>query len=167
MFTDGRWFFATVVAMALAGAGIAAQQTNINQRPTSVTAKIDKTKMRYAGTFELAERSRICGEIPPEQSMTGERAFIVEFPDTPPPDSAISNFSFGSKVLVGNTTSATKFMLEISVRGSAQAYRLNTDRPKNSGTATIETKAGTSTLKVSGANEMGETIELTVVCRPK
>lgn len=50
--------------------------------------------------------------------------------------------------------------------GRPPHYVLNTDslRPKNAGTATLSTKTGETTLKVSGQNEMGETIDLTIIC---
>jgi hypothetical protein len=51
--------------------------------------------------------------------------------------------------------------------GRPPLYVLNTDTPgtKNSGSATITTEGGSTTIKVVGQNESGETIELTIICR--
>jgi len=51
--------------------------------------------------------------------------------------------------------------------GRPPNYVLNTDsgQARNAGTATLTNTNGGTTLKVTGQNDMGETIDLTVTCR--
>lgn len=108
----------------------------------------------------------MCGEVPKESSLTGEAAFIVEFPG----EGTITTISFGSNQLVANLTKADEFRLSVGVinakGGQPPLFVLNTDSGQkgNSGVATlIKDKTGV-TLHVVGKNDMAETINLTVTC---
>jgi hypothetical protein len=123
---------------------------------------------RYDGTYTLSQVCRLCGELPPEFWMSGERAFVVEFPDGA--DFDISHVTFRSKTLVSGATSTDKFYLSVTVRTARgtrpPAYVLDTSQPNNTGDATLTVAAGKLTLKVAGTNSMKETIDRTVICEP-
>lgn len=110
----------------------------------------------------------MCGEVSPELSMTGERVLLVEFPD----DGAleITNVSFSSKTMVGGVTATDTFHVSVGVQpkpgAGSSSYLLDTARPKNTGKATATLTAGTLRLTVVGTNDMGEGIDMTVVCHP-
>ena len=64
------------------------------------------------------------------------------------------------------------FTLNVSVRlpngSKPYAYVLNTDdptKPKNTGSATLASSASGLKLTVSGTNDRGETLNLTVECK--
>jgi hypothetical protein len=146
------------------------QQTAMAQRPTDVTVVIANSRV-YAGTFHTIAPSRVCGELPAELNFAGVASFVVEFPDAD--NTEITNVTFGSTSLVGGTTTTGSFRLDVGVKakdgGRPPNYVLNTDPPNPgvTGTATRTSSAGTDTLKVTGRNEMGETIEMTLVCKPR
>lgn len=145
-----------------------AQAQSINQKKTSARAIIAGSHGTYDGTFASTGTSSICGEIPKE--VMGVATFAVEFPTDEAENAQIQSIAFGSKELVGKTTTAAVFRLNVSVLaangGRPYAYALNTDGsdPNSSGTATLTKDKGALTVKVSGKNGMGETIDLTIVC---
>jgi hypothetical protein len=146
------------------------QQYPFNQRPTDVTVIMSTSRKKYDGTYTLSQTSLICGEVPKELNFSGEPAFLVQFPDGG--DFEINDVTFNSKALVGGVTSTGTFHLNVSVKskqiGHPAAYVLDTTRPENAGTATLTTpSAGTTKLKVDGVNDRGETVNLTVVCKPR
>jgi hypothetical protein len=146
------------------------QQDPHHQRPTDVTVVIGNSRMS-AGTYRTSAPSRVCGELPAERNFSGKPSFVVEFPDAVNTD--VTNVTFASNALVGQTTTTGSFRLSVGVKRAdgrqPPQYVLNTDPPSPpaSGTATRTSAAGTDTLKVTGTNEIGETIELTVVCKPR
>jgi hypothetical protein len=83
----------------------------------------------------------------------------------------ITAIAFGSSQLVSGVTTAATFRLMVGVvtanGGRPPNYVLNTDsgQARNAGTATLTSTNGGTTLKVTGQNDMGETIDLTVTCR--
>ena len=140
------------------------------QRPTEVTLVMGNSRL-YAGTYHTTAPSRVCGELPPELNFSGKRSFVVEFPDAD--NVEITNVTFASNTLVAGTTTTKSFRLDVGVKakngGRPPNDLLNTDppNPKVTGTATRTVAAGTDTLKVVGTNEMGETIDMTLVCKPR
>jgi hypothetical protein len=144
------------------------QSPSINHRPTVAKVRIAGSPKLHDGSFELTGTSGICGEIPREASLSGQAIFVVEFPNDGRPDDPISGISFGSHQLVGGVTKASIFTLNVTVRtangGRPPAYVLHTDRPRNTGQATLTTKGNTVTLKVTGQEVMGETIDLEITC---
>jgi hypothetical protein len=148
-----------------------AGQNLVNQRPTDVTLIMGNSR-RYTGTYHASQVSQVCGELGPEQSITGERVFVVEFPYDGTPE--ITAVSFGSSKLVSGVTTTDQFRLNVSVKaqqgGEPPAFALHTAPPlarnMGQGSATLNVVAGTATLRVVGANEMGETIDITLVCKP-
>lgn len=146
----------------------AASQTSINQRKTTARVTITGSPKLRDGSYELTGTSGVCGEIPKEASLTGQAAFVVEFPNDGSPNDPINAISFGSGQLVGGVTKASVFRLQVNVRtangGRPPAYVLNTDTPKNTGQATLTVKGTTVTLRVTGQEVMGETINLEVTC---
>jgi hypothetical protein len=161
-----------VLGAALLAAGVAspaAQSPSINGRHTTADAVISGSPKLRDGAFKASGVSGVCGVIPKEASLTGEAAFVIEFPNDTP-TGTITSISFGSKQLVGGVTTSTVFRLSVGVRtangGRPPNYVLNTDsaNAKASGTATLSDVKGVTTLRVIGREVMGETIELTVVC---
>jgi len=161
---------ALIVAVAQVWQPVNAQ--SIYQRPTVVKATITGSHKIYDGSFNGSGKSNMCGLIPKESSLTGTAVFVIEYPYDDPGNSGIQSISFGSKQLVGKTTKATAFTLNVSVRlpngSKPYPYALNTDdpaKPKNRGTATLAGSASGLKLTVSGTNEGGETINLAVECK--
>lgn len=164
----------TTMAIILLGAvavdfsPLAAQSASIYQRQTSVQATIMGSRGRYDGGFGATGTSSICGEIPKEASLSGEAAFNVEFPSEISGNQTITAVAFGSKQLAGGISKASVFRLMVGVRlangGRPPNYVLNTDTPKNTGSATLTRQGAAITLKVVGQNDAGESIDLTVIC---
>src|SRR6478672_5938177 len=145
---------------------------SINQRPAVIKAIIAGSHKIYDGSFTGSGKSNMCGLIPKESSMTGTDVFVIEYPYDDPGDSPIQSLSFGSKQLVGKVKKAPVFRLNVAVRlpngSKPYAYVLNTDdptKPKNTGTAALASVASGLKLTVSGTNDRGETINLTVECK--
>ena len=173
-----RPVLAAVVAMSALGTlapDLVTAQTGQNlahQRPTDVTLIMGNSR-RYTGTYRASQRSLTCGELSPEQSITGERMFVVEFPYDGTPE--ITAVTFGSFKLVAGVTTTNQFRLNVNVKakqgGEPPGFAINTVPPvprnMGRGTATLSVAAGTATLRVVGANEMGETIDITLVCKPR
>ena len=173
MTRDSRRTLAIAAAIVTAAALVPADRSlaqSINQRKTTVDATIAGSRKLYDGKFAATGTSSICGEIPKESSMTGTASFVIEYPSDDPVNAPVQSIAFGSTQLVGAVRTATLFRLSIAVRtadgGKPHAYVLNTDPPgaKTSGTATLSKVKNQLTLKVRGQNEMGETIDLTIVC---
>ena len=159
---------ATVAALVPVDRSLA---QSINQRKTTVDATIAGSRNLYDGNFSATGIASVCGEIPKESSMTGTASFVIEYPYDDPVNAPVQSIAFGSNELVGTAKTATLFRLSVGVRtangGKPHAYVLNTDppgSPKTNGTATLSKVKNQLTLKVRGQNEMGERIELTIVC---
>jgi len=60
-------------------------------------------------------------------------------------------------------SSPAEYGLDIRV---AHVVRANEPRFGETGTATLTFNAGTHTLRVTGVNDMGETMDMTAVCKP-
>jgi len=157
------------LALTIANAEQPAAQSSINQRGTVAKALIGGSPKLRDGSFGATGVSGVCGEIPKEASLTGEAVFVVEFPNDAP-TGTLTSVAFGSAQLVGGATKATVFRLMVGVvtanGGRPPNYVLNTDssRPGNTGTATLTNANRTTTLRVTGQNDMKETIDLTVTC---
>ncbi len=146
-------------------------QRPFNQRPADVTAVMSTSRGKYDGSYTQSQLASVCGEVPAELNFAGVPAFIVEFPNGLG-DFSVTNVSFSSTGLVQGVTTTTKFLLNVGVKspqiGQPPQYVLHTDQPKMTGTATLTTpSAGTVKLKVDGVNDLGETVNLTVVCGPR
>ena len=160
-----------IVAACLAGGAVssAAQSPSINGRTTTAKALIAGSPKLRDGSFNASGVSGVCGVIPKEASITGEANFVIEFPNDTP-TGTITSISFGSKEFVGGVTRSTVFRLSVGVLtangGRPPLYVLNTDsgNAKVSGTAILSEAKGVTTLRVTGQEVMGETIDLTVVC---
>ncbi len=159
-----------VAAFLTAGAvSSAAQPPSINGRHTAAKALIGGSPKLRDGSFNAGGVSGVCGVIPKEASLTGEANFVIEFPNDTP-TGTITSIAFGSKGLVGGITKSTVFRLSVGVLtangGRPPNYVLNTDsgNAQASGAAVLSESKGVTTLRVTGQEEMGETIDLTVVC---
>lgn len=169
-----RWNRKARVALAVSvGLACSWQSVNaqsVNDRKTSARATITGSPQLYDGAYSTTGTSSVCGELPKEMNFSGEASFIIEFPRDGTGDEQIRSIAFGSNKLVGSVTTASVFSLNVNVTtasgGKPAAYVLNTDsgKPKNTGTATLKKKGAATTLNVKGTNDMGETIDLTVVC---
>jgi len=148
-------------------------QPAISLRPAEVTATMADSRL-YTGVYKSGLRSRICGETDP--MYTGSHTYLFEFPDIDDPAAikGITDVRFSSEALVGGARDTDKFFVSVTVSpsqmgGSPPAYVVDTTRPnaKVSGKATLQINGGTAQLNVSAANELGETLQLIVVCKPK
>ena len=105
-------------------------QSALYQRPTDVTL-IMGNSLRYTGTYGASQLSQTCGELSPEESITGERMFIVEFPYDGTPE--ITAVSFGSFKLVSGVTTTDQFRLNVNVKakqgGEPPGFAINTVPP--------------------------------------
>lgn len=148
------------------------EQNPVNQRPTDATLVV-AGNAQDAGTYRASQSAQICGELKPEETATGERAFIVEFPADITPE--ITGIAFGSSKLVSGVTTTDEFRLTFHTTakpgGAPARFAIDTVPPvpryMGKGTATLSTNAGTDTLRVIGTNEDGESFDLTLVCRPR
>jgi hypothetical protein len=145
---------------------------SIYQRQTTITARIGGSPNLRDGSYQAKGTSSICGVLPKLPPLTGG-VFIVEFPFDPPRQSPglVTSISFGSSDLASRKDgTSNRFTLDVGVvnaaGGQPAAYVLNTDppRPGNRGTATLTHTPGATTLTVTGQEEGGETISLTVTC---
>lgn len=160
------------VALALLGAApaVSAQAPDTSsQRPTDVTLIMGNSRT-YAGSYRASGMSRICGYGPLRDMAGFVDGFTLMFPDGE--DLEITDIDFNADTLpVGKTTPS--FYISISLKakqgGTPAAYvvRANEPRFKETGTATLTAQGGTATLRVKGTNDMGETMDMTAVCKPQ
>jgi hypothetical protein len=160
------------VALALLGAtpAVSAQTPDTSsQRPTDVTLIMGNSRT-YAGSYRASGMSRICGYGPLRDMAGFVDGFTLMFPDGE--DLEIIDINFNADTLpVGRTTPS--FYIAISLKakqgGTPAAYvvRANEPRFKETGTATLTVQGGTATLRVKGTNDMGETMDMTAVCKPQ
>jgi hypothetical protein len=170
MFMHAIRILAATLGIALSTQGLHAQAQPFNNRKTSAKATIAGSHGTYDGTFVASNVSNICGEVPAMMNFSGQASFIVEYPRDPRDADQIQSISFGSTKLTGKATTASAFLLNISVLakngGRPYAYVLNTqDNPKVCGVATLIRNMDRSVvLSVRGKNEAGETIQLSITC---
>ena len=157
------------ISMAVLVLVASAQPASIYGRQIGASATITGSPRLRDGTFQLAGRAAICGEIPKESSLTGEATFVIELAgDT---QGSMTTIAFGAKGLAGREATAGLFRLSVGVTtpdgGRPPLYVLNTDPPGrgNSGLATLTQTAQGSTLKVVGVNDAKERIEFSATCR--
>jgi hypothetical protein len=160
------------VALALLGVtpAVSAQAPDTSsQRPTDVTLIMGNSRT-YAGSYRASGMSRICGYGPLRDMAGFVDGFTLMFPDGE--DLEIIDINFNADTLpVGRTTPS--FYISISLKakqgGTPAAYvvRANEPRFKETGTATLTAQGGTATLRVKGTNDMGETMDMTAVCKPQ
>jgi hypothetical protein len=160
------------VALALLGAtpALGAQVPDTSsQRPTDVTLVMGNSRT-YAGSYRASGMSRICGYGPLRDMAGFVDGFTLMFPDGE--DLEITDINFSADTLpVGKTTPS--FYIAISLkakqggRPAAYVVRANEPRFKETGTATLTAQGGTATLRVIGTNDMGETMDMTAVCKPQ
>ena len=167
-----RWRIALWL-MCLLGANRVWAQPAITQRPAEITATMANSRV-YTGLYKGTLRSRMCGETDP--MYTGTHTYLVEYPDIDDPATikGITDVRFSSDALVGSVRETDKFFVSVTVSpsqmgGSPPAYVVDTTRAgaKVSGKATLQINGGTAQLSVSSVNELGETLQLVVVCKPK
>ena len=171
-----RFVARSIVAVLLSAASLlsigtneASAQQSLFQRPTDVAATLGNSPTLYNGAYTSSGVARMCGETDPLQSFTGQRIFVVEFP-LDYNGGSIVDLRFGSKTLVGSVRETGSFFVSITVRaangGRPPAYVVDTERPapKNSGKASLNVKNGVATLRVTGSDALGQTLDLTVTC---
>lgn len=160
------------VALTLLGAApaVSAQAPDTSsQRPTDVTLIMGNSRT-YAGSYRASGMSRICGYGPLRDMAGFVDGFTLMFPDGE--DLEITDINFNADTLpVGKTTPS--FYISISLkakqggRPAAYVVRANEPRFKETGTATLTAQGGTATLRVKGTNDLGETMDMTAVCKPQ
>jgi hypothetical protein len=126
----------------------------------------------YNGTYTTSQVSRMCGETDPAQSFTGQRIFLVEYPLDYSAGTDIVDVRFSSRSLVGTVRQTSTFFVSVTVKaaigGQPPAYVVDTERPApgNSGSASLVIKGGVASLTVRAVDQLGQTLDLTVVCHP-
>src|SRR5512144_962360 len=161
-----------VVALALLGAAspLSAQAPDTSsQRPTDVTLIMGNSRT-YAGSYRASGMSRICGYGPLRDMAGFVDGFTLMFPDGE--DLEIIDINFSADTLpVGRTTPSFYIANSLKARqgGTPPAYvvRANEPRFKENGTSTLTARGGTATLRVIGTNDIGETMDMTAVCKPQ
>jgi hypothetical protein len=164
-----------VAAVAVAGLSITTQPAlgqaadTSTQRPTDVRLVMGNSR-RYAGTYQASGMSRICGYGPLRDMAGFVDGFTLMFPDGE--DLEITDINFSADTLpVGKTTPSFYISIGLKAkqggRPASYVVRANEPRFKETGTATLTAQGGTATLTVVGTNDMGETMNMTAVCRPQ
>jgi hypothetical protein len=154
-------------AAAQAEPAAAAQRDTISRRPVDIALTIGNSRT-YAGSYRASGVSRGCGNM--VLSMTGqEQAFNVEFPYEG--DFEIVDLSFAADTLAAGAAT-DKYYLSVSLKtkdgGRPPSFVLRTNEPrfKETGKAKLAVNGGTAQLGVEGRNDLGETLQMTVVCKP-
>lgn len=141
-----------------------------NERPASASVTIENSRS-HGGAFALSTVARVCGEVPADLNFAGVPAFIVHFyPDDGVGE--IQDISFDSKLLVGGVTETSSFFLSVGVKspsiGHPSAFVLDPSRPGMSGLAKLESpEPGALELTVTGSDELGAQIRLSLRCGPR
>jgi hypothetical protein len=160
-----------VVSLTVGARGTSAQ-ASLLKRPTDVTAVLGNSPKLYNGMYTTSQVSRMCGETDPLQSFTGQRIFLVEYPLDYSAGTDIVDVRFSSRSLVGAVRQTSTFFVSITVKatigGQPPAYVVDTERPApgNSGSASLQVVGGVATLRVRAVDQLGQTLDLTVVCHP-
>jgi hypothetical protein len=162
-----------MLGICLLRAAVTHAQPAITQRPSDVTATLANSRL-YTGVYKGTLKSRMCGETDP--MYTGSHTYLFEYPDIDDPATikGITDVRFSAAALVSGAKETDKFHVSVTVSpsqmgGNPPAYVVDTTRvgAKVSGKATLQVNGATSQLNVSAVNELGETLQLTVVCKPK
>ena len=163
--------FGALLAFVTLTTATLAAQASLLQRPTSVAATMGNSPKLYNGAYTSSGVARMCGETDPQQSFTGQRAFLVEFPLDYNGGSVV-DVRFNSTTLVGPVRETGGFFVSVTVKaangGQPPAYVVDTERPApgSSGKASLEVKGGVASLRVQGSDALGQTLDLTIVCQP-
>jgi hypothetical protein len=157
------------------GGSNAVAQEPFNNVPAGVNVIISRSDV-HSGTFGLMGIARVCGEMPKELNFSGVPAFVVQFyPDNGPPargPGEVTDVTFDSKELVGDTALSSKFFLSLTLQsitiGTPYALVLDTSQPNMSGEAKLSMLGpGNLELAVDGINDRGEVVAMTLTCGPK
>jgi hypothetical protein len=160
------------VVAVTAGARETAAQAALLQRPTDVTAVLGNSPRLYNGGYSTRQVSRMCGETDPLQSFTGQRIFVVEYPLDHNGTAEIVDVRFSSRSLVGAVRKTNTFFVSVTVKakigGQPPACVVDTERPApgTSGSASLQVTGGVAHLTVHAVDQLGQTLDLTVVCQP-
>jgi len=158
---------ATGASGQMATTSVAADTSTL--RPTDVTLIMGNSS-RYAGTYHAQGTSRICGYGPLRDMMGFVDGFTLLFPDTE--DVEITDINFNADTLpIGKTTTSFEISLAVKAKngGRPTNYVVRAKEPQyhETGTASLSVKGGTATLKVTGVNDVRETMDMTAVCKPQ
>lgn len=175
-----NWIWATRLnVLLLAGivaintaAPAAAQDSKppYNERPATASVVISNSR-RYDGTYVLSEVARVCGEVPAEMNFSGVPAFgVTLYPENG--QAEVNDITFDSKELVGGATTSGVFFLSVKIQspaiGSPPAFVLDTSKPNVAGIAELSyPEPGTLQLGVNGTDDLGLTIALVLICKPR
>lgn len=122
----------------------------------------------YNGTYEASGVASACGH--PALGMAGkELSFGVELPSQGNRD--IVDLSFHADTLApGDTTDMYYLSVTVKTKQGATPpsfiLRTNEERFKEKGKATLMVEGGTARLRITGKKELGETLDMALVCKP-
>jgi hypothetical protein len=141
-----------------------------NGRPATVSLTLSGTTVQADGTYTASGAARWCGDA--VVNLTGNlRAFNFEFPLDGGGDQ-IGDVTFSAEDLLPGA-STTSFHIGVNVKTAdghePAATVVDTAQAgsDDSGSAQLAESAGTTTLTVVGADEIGQTIQMTATCGPR
>ena len=143
---------------------------NGNGRPASITLALSGTTTQADGTYSASGPARLCGNA--VINLTGNlRQFSFEFPLDSAGDQ-IGDVTFSAEDLVPGTSTAS-FHIGVNVKTAVghepPALVIDTAQAgsDDSGSAQLAESGGTTTLIVDGADDLGQTIQMTATCGPR
>ena len=135
-------------------------------RPATINLDISGTPDSN-GSYTSSGPARLCGDA--QINLTGNiRAFNFEFPHDG--DFEIVDVTFSADDLVAGS-STSSFHLDVTVHaksgGEPPATVVDTSNAGNSGSAQLSDSGGTTTLTVTGSDDIGQTLHMVATCGPK
>lgn len=139
----------------------------VGQRPVEISLTLSNSGA-YNGTYQASGVTSACGN--PAVGMAGKaHSFGVELPAQR--DREIVDLSFHADTLAPAGTT-DMYYLSVTVKTKqgdtppSFVVRTNEERFKEKGKATLTIEGGTARLKITGKKELGETLDMSVVCKP-
>ena len=154
------------VAAPWPGTGATQPKDTIHHRAADITLTIADSKF-YSGTYTATGVSRTCGNAMVDMNGNVD-GFDFEFPFDGTYE--INDVNFASDTLkVGVPTPSYYIDLRLTTKdgGHPPGWVLRTNEPTygETGTVLLTVKGSVATLKISGQNKIGETLDMTVVCK--
>lgn len=148
----------------------AGEVDNGNGKPATISLVLSGTTTQVDGSYSGSGPARLCGNA--VMNLTGNpREFSFEFPLDDGGDQ-IRDVTFSAEDLVPGTSTAS-FHIGVNVKAAdghePPALVIDTEQAgsDDTGSAQLAESAGTTTLTVDAADELGQTIQMTASCGPR
>ena len=157
---------AAVACAILSSRALAQQPDTIHHRAADIRLTIANSKF-YSGTYHASGVSRTCGNS--MVFMNGNvDGFNFEFPYEGTFE--INDVNFAADTLKAGVLTPSYYIdLNLTTKdgGHPPGWVLRTNQPKygETGTVLLTVNGNVATLKIKGQNKMGETLDMTVVCK--